>query len=222
MIKNFNSQNFVDVSISKRFDGTNWVDTVNNYRFDGSNWIEYMTREINLYNLGDQCTSITGGWTRTTNFWYPYVGGSYENGNDYLKYNTDNMEIKSYMWYNYEVPMTVNSIDLTAYSRLNILFDFYCYETGTYNNGVNFGVSSGVPVYIYKNNPITVICDGYDYRQHESYRINYDKDETWYYDQSLSLDISTCSGLYYPWICPISWSWHNDYSIVKVKRIWLS
>lgn len=218
MIKRFDGANWVDVSSVRRFNGSNWQDCNSVKRFDGSNWVETM-HELDLYNFGNYCIPITGGWNRTTNFWYPYTTTSSQS---YLKYNANNIEIKSCNWNNYKVPMTSKAIDLSNYNKLNLLFDFYFYESATFDNGLNFGVSSTVPEYIYRNNPITVVCDGYDYRQHEQYRIYYTYSNQWFYDQSLSLNISTCRGTYFPWIAPISWAQYSDYTIVKVKRIWLS
>ena len=221
MLRKFNGSSWQDVQFLRRFNGSSWQDSKLK-KFDGSNWQYIFPVEKNLYNYGDQCTSITGGWSRIINLWIKY-GNYTRSSSRYIDYNADHIYIRTNDWsYNGSVA-TQNAVDLTYYNNLNILFDFYSYETGTYNNGFDWGVCQGPLTQFMDNyNPSKVKCNGYVYREARAIDIPYTADQTWYNDRVHTINISDLSGLWYIFTAPFSWSWYGDYTIVKIKRIWLS
>lgn len=66
-----------------------------------------------IYNQGDQCTDLTGGWTSSG---YSYTGYTFSGG----KLNSSNMTLNGVGNSKGQVLGTVEPIDLTNYSTLNI------------------------------------------------------------------------------------------------------
>ena len=68
-----------------------------------------------LYNLGDECSSITGGWAK----------GGYARGSATVTKNSDHILLKSTSSGNQTVTVfTKNKINLTNYSKLYIEFQY--------------------------------------------------------------------------------------------------
>ena len=65
---------------------------------------------VYLYNLGDECTSITGGWDD----YYDNAGYAITKGADYLKIKGVNSQYSG-------TGSTTNAIDLTKYKTLHVL-----------------------------------------------------------------------------------------------------
>ena len=132
--------------------------------------------ELYLYNAGDLCTDVTGGWINNSNDKGPYDGGrlAHTQNSDHIY-----MAVSSYNRSCGAMP--ANTIDLTHYTKLHINFDasgmnssYYRYikfivarnsppKSGQtslaspmifYNNGTNITVTVNVtninePVYLY-------------------------------------------------------------------------
>lgn len=222
MFKKWNGSSWQDITTLKKWNGSAWQDISSLKKYNGSAWQDVYPVEKNLYNYGDQCNSITGGWGRIINLWTCY-GNYYRDSYRYIDYNSDHMYIRTYMWnYNGSVA-TQNTIDISNYKKVNILYDIYVYETGGYDGGFIWGVCNG-PLNRYYDgyNPPKELCNGYSYRAVTASKIQYGQDKKWYNDQVHTIDISDLSGLWYIFTVPYSWAWHSDYTIVKIKRVWLS
>lgn len=72
-----------------------------------SKWLDWM---VYLYNLGDECTSITGGWDD----YLDNAGYSITKGADYLKIKGVNSQYSG-------TGSTTNAIDLTKYKTLHAI-----------------------------------------------------------------------------------------------------
>lgn len=102
-------------SITRAVDGTNR--TISNvYRtIEGVNRMVYPIESLILYNYGDLCTEVTGGWTKSGFTYYSY---SWKD----VTFNSDNMTIyNSYVNGGYHIAGTVNAIDVTKYSKLKVI-----------------------------------------------------------------------------------------------------
>lgn len=80
--------------------------------YQGGAWAESASGY--LFNAGDECTDITGGWTSAAYFGGDYYKGTYSNSNgvmsvDSSEYSTCNIAVR-----------TVNKIDLADYDTLTI------------------------------------------------------------------------------------------------------
>lgn len=215
----YNNQDIVGC---RRWNGTAWEDIKNVRKWNGTAWENILLIEKNIYIYGDQCIDSTGGWGRVINLWPCY--GTYTRGmNRYIDYNIDHIYIRTFNWsYNGSVA-TQNAVDLTYYKKINILFDFYSYESGIYNNGFEWGVCRGPLTDFYdRTNPPKILCSGYEYRMSRAIDIPYTECQKWYNDIVHSIDISDLSGMWYIFTAPFSWSLGTDYTIVKIKRVWLS
>lgn len=126
------------------------------------------------------------------------------------------------MWYNFHVPITTNAVDLTRFREIHILYDFYFYESSVYDNQMWWGITSRIPSFIFSGHPtITKYCDGYDNITTQAFRKMYHEgNQTWFYNQTHSIDISQKNGAYHIFVVPVSWSYYNDYTIVRIKKIW--
>lgn len=72
-----------------------------------SKWVDWI---VYLYNLGDECTSITGGWDD----YYDNAGYSIIKGADYMEIKGVNSQYSG-------TGSTTNAIDLTKYSTLHAI-----------------------------------------------------------------------------------------------------
>lgn len=221
MLRRWNGSGWQDIANFRRWNGSAWQDS-NLNKWNGSAWETIFPVERNLYNYGDQCSDITGGWGRIIDLWTCY--GSYiRSSYHYIDYNSDHIFVRTNDWKNNGSVATQNAVDLTNYKKINILYDFYSYEIGSYNNGFEWGVCNGALTRYYDDhNPPQVLCNGYNYRVARAIDVPYTADERWYNDQVHSIDISDLTGLWYIFTVPFSWSMYGDYTIIKIKRVWLS
>lgn len=217
-LKRYSGGTWTDINSLKRYNSGAWINAEAK-RFENGAWKKIFPTEFVLYDSGNEYSAVTGGWRRTTNFWYPYT----TIGTDvYTRWESTYIEVKSFQWYNFPVPITSQSISLTGFSNVNVLFDLFGHETKTYTFGIDFGVTAAIPDYIYRNNPITVFCQGYSHKISMTYRIPYLDSDQWFYNQTASLNISDLSGMYHVFILPISTAWTEDYTILKIKKVWLN
>lgn len=89
--------------------GSQWKN-MEAYAYIGGTWVQFSWSRVYLYNRGDSCNAITGGW-RSDNGSSWLATGTYninDNGNIYLKGN------KSGLWVH-----TINAVDITAFKTLN-------------------------------------------------------------------------------------------------------
>ncbi len=86
-----------------------------------SKWVDWM---VYLYNLGDECTSITGGWDD----YLDNAGYSITKGADYLKIKGVDNQYSG-------TGSTTNAIDLTKYSTLHAIVKRT--SSGTCNIGIS-------------------------------------------------------------------------------------
>lgn len=89
--------------------GSQWKN-VEAYAYISGTWVQFSWSRVYLYNRGDSCNAITGGW-RSDNGSSWLATGTYninDNGNIYLKGN------KSGLWVH-----TINAVDITAFKTLN-------------------------------------------------------------------------------------------------------
>lgn len=85
------------------------------HAFIGGTWVQFSWTRVYLYNRGDSCNAITGGW-RSDNGSSWLATGTYninDNGNIYLKGN------KSGLWVH-----TINAVDITAFKTLNAVISY--------------------------------------------------------------------------------------------------
>lgn len=74
------------------------------------NRVCFNTEKVYLYNSGDECTSLTGGWTNLD---------GYCRGEAYLRRNSDNITLHITKSGNQTITVfTENKIDLTGYTKL--------------------------------------------------------------------------------------------------------
>ena len=83
--------------------GGSWVD-VNAHCYQGGKWVQFseIIKELYLYNLGDMCEEVTGGWTKF--------------GSASMKNTTACLEIVVPASYKSGGAQTVNLIDMTDYN----------------------------------------------------------------------------------------------------------
>jgi len=108
-INSFGAYSYTATQGSKTKSGTININELNDYDIN----IDFRTY---LYNQGDECTSLTGGWIRKYNY----------DGTGTLTKNATNMQLTCYRRASYGYGLisicTNNKIDLTNYSSLNIEF----------------------------------------------------------------------------------------------------
>lgn len=117
---------------AKQYVGGAWVDKEAK-SYQGGAWVELVARTY-LYDLGDQCTEVTGGW-----FTEKGTNGSASLENDSINFSYTSV---SMAWM---AAGTKNSIDLSKYSTL--IFDMSVSEHYTSYGGVTVvGVTSNKAV----------------------------------------------------------------------------
>ena len=90
----------------------NWfAETVNVTTSD----VMYTVDEWNLYNAGNQYTSITGGWVGT------HANSSYTASGGYLTVNNDNLEVKNVGGGSFSAA-TKNTVDLSKFNTLHVIY----------------------------------------------------------------------------------------------------
>lgn len=85
------------------------------YAYIGGTWVQFSWSRAYLYNRGDSCNAITGGW-KSDNGSSWLTTGTYninDNGNIYLKGNN------SGLWVH-----TINAVDITAFKTLNAVISY--------------------------------------------------------------------------------------------------
>lgn len=156
--------------------------------------IEFESRTY-LYNLGDECTALTGGWTSITgtNF-KPVVKNS---DNMYLDSNSISPYVSAR-------PITINSIDVTNYSKFVV--EYYDVNTTGVNrdrhldNGISTTSTGSVVGWSTFRMLTQVVNEAV----------------------TLELDISNYSGNY--WLVANVYGSYNDsgkWIHARIKRIWL-
>ena len=104
---------------AKQYIGGAWVDkTAKSYQ--GGAWVEWRTY---LYNKGNQCTNITGGWKQTI-----ATNGS-------VTFNSDSIKVSIHNNTNGNTFVGAGkAIDLTEYNTLNVnVVDFYIQSSSVIN-----------------------------------------------------------------------------------------
>lgn len=99
---------------AQQYIGGQWKN-VEAYAYIGDTWVQFSWLRVYLYNRGDSCNAITGGW-RSDNGSSWLATGTYninDNGNIYLKGN------KSGLWVH-----TINAVDITAFKTLNAVISY--------------------------------------------------------------------------------------------------
>lgn len=174
--------------------GVTWYDTAFaflNYVYSVSNvarkvtegWVEvdlvarkFFGGALNLYNYGDECTNVTGGW---------YKGG-YTRGDATATKNADNITLKINRAGDQTASIiTTNKIDVTNYSKLVVMVK---YASTDYSNG-NFQVKLRS---VNTNNMYDHVAIAHDPK--------YD------YDGEIVVDTSSLTGSYYVEITIDGWT----------------
>lgn len=135
------SQAFVEPqNVPRRYDTESgaWADTTGKaYSQTDAAWTERWSQNnmLYLYNEGDECTDVTGGWTVG---WTYTIGGhySYRKETDHLYLNAGGDQVQVAVSFT-----TKNFIDVSKYSKL-------CVEASTSvlsNTGLGFGLYVGNP-----------------------------------------------------------------------------
>lgn len=99
---------------AQQYIGGQWKN-VEAHAYIGGTWVQFSWPRVYLYNRGDSCNAITGGW-RSDNGSSWLATGTYninDNGNIYLKGN------KSGLWVH-----TINAVDITAFKTLNAVISY--------------------------------------------------------------------------------------------------
>lgn len=99
---------------AQQYIGGQWKN-VEAHAYIGGTWVQFSWLRVYLYNRGDSCNAITGGW-RSDNGSSWLATGTYninDNGNIYLKGN------KSGLWVH-----TINAVDITAFKTLNAVISY--------------------------------------------------------------------------------------------------
>lgn len=102
---------------------------------------KFFSSETYLYNAGDKCTSVTGGWT-----YVAYVSSDYSSSNASVTYNSNNMVLHAQLGSSKKGDCsiyTTKKIDLSKYKKL-------CAKVSATGNGVdmadvNFLVLNALP-----------------------------------------------------------------------------
>ena len=134
--------------VPKRYDPSTktWIDT-SGYIYNKNTglweekWNACPINGIYLYNKGNECTDVTGGWT--INGVHPGAGYVCSNKSQYLYKNSDNMQIYMHgSWVDAQASTTYTkkAIDLTDYSTLKVM------AFGSKAGG-SIKISTGVPWY---------------------------------------------------------------------------
>ena len=220
MLRRYNGSSWQDIINLRRWNGSAWQDATLK-RHDGSNWMEVWSPDLKLYNWGDECTSVTGGWGRVVPFWQDYTSGS----GSYIAHNSETLDVKSKGWGGNYAVCTQNPVDLTNYNKLYIKFQVYGY-TVSYLNQVQAGIVHTVPDYICYSNPAKMNSYSLTPSPNQvNYNVMYNGGSsvagTWRW-VSHNIDISTINRTGYIWICPTSWSAYDDYTIAKIYEVKLT
>lgn len=129
-LKRYNGSAWQDVANVKRYNGSAWQDVASVKKYDVSAWGSIFPIAVYAYNLGDENTSLTGGWVN---------GFSYLPSSGTRTKETDHLKIYSYgatLWFD-----TYNLIDLTNYTKLNIDWEFI-FGTGSGSRAAGLRVTS--------------------------------------------------------------------------------
>ncbi len=124
---------YVDVkSVRQRRADSVTVDAKSVKVWDDGAWREVWPKRLYLYNRGDECNGITGGWTTRGFTW---SSSAFKATNPVLVKNSDNLYF--YLLYNDWKSggvSTVNKIDLTKYSKIKILNQSYCANRSSFSD----------------------------------------------------------------------------------------
>lgn len=91
-----------------------WVD-LDAYLYNGAEWVQFSTARLFLYNKGDKCEAITGGWGTSG-----YSHRSYSLRNP--TFNSTSVTIASNNATNAGAAGTLNAVDLTDIKSIKINF----------------------------------------------------------------------------------------------------
>lgn len=99
---------------AKQYIGGAWVD-LDAYLYNGAEWVQFSTARLFLYNKGDKCEAITGGWGTSG-----YSHRSYSLRNP--TFNSTSVTIASNNATNAGAVGTLNAVDLTDIKTIKINF----------------------------------------------------------------------------------------------------
>lgn len=150
---------------------------------------------VYLYNAGDECTSITGGW-RTHQYDSYYSANIMTKASTYLEYGESNSSS-----YGYGGFLTNNAIDLTSYSTMVVKLQL-----------VSFSGSAGSSLIISKTNSPNVRGDSFT-----SLASVTDKVAT----QEFTVDITKYTGTYYVGVYGHSGSYSDHVNKGRCHYIYL-
>ena len=116
---------------AKQYINSRWT-SVNMQIYQGGKWVETL---YYLYHLGDQCTSVTGGWLGLDNPNSSYDKITVTNKSDHLEIYALGYNVKRWAY-------AKNSIDLTNYNTIT-LDGYYTSSAGTASLIVAKDITSG-------------------------------------------------------------------------------
>ena len=171
-----------------------WVDTVARSYQNGV-WVSWIA-DVYLYNSGDECTDITGGWSMVSNDGNKSMGLTKTNG--YL-----NITVSwSGTYTAYSSTSTANTVDVSKHSKLNILYDFSA-SAGTF-------AGTGSP---YQSLSIGLGSS----KTSASSPVSLDKGT----NLTATLDISSFDGAFYVVVRSSNYCTSGNVNI-KIHKVWLS
>lgn len=98
---------------AKQYVGGTWVDVTAKSWQDGE-WVDWI---VYLYNSGNQCTSITGGWEKNTNYYSQATGDTKFSNTGTVTFNDNSITVNSTSG-NSAIVSTAKMVDVSPYSKL--------------------------------------------------------------------------------------------------------
>ena len=179
---------------AKQYVSGAWVDREAQIH-QGGGWTD-LAVDVCLYNTGDECNTITGGWSQTSN------GGnkpmSLSKGGSYLNITAS----WSGNYTSHSTISTAKTVDVSKHTKLNVLYDFSA-SAGTF-------VGAGTP---FQDLNIGLGTSNTSLSSYVS--------ATRGTNQRLTLDISAQNGSFYVVIQSANYCTSGNVNI-KIHKVWLS
>lgn len=179
---------------AKQYVGGAWVDKEAK-SYQNGEWVSWVVA-VYLYNTGDECNAMTGGWSQTSN-----------GGNKPMTLSKDSsyLHITGSWSGNYtsnSTTSTAKTVDVSKYTKLNVLYDFSA-SSGTF-------AGAGTP---FQDLNIGLGTSNASLSSYVS--------ATKGTNQTVTLDISAQNGSFYVVIQSANYCTSGNVDI-KIHKVWLS
>lgn len=216
-LKKYVNAAWSNITKLQRYNSNAWQDCTYVKKYVNSAWTDIYNTKY-LYNYGDECTEITGGFV--SKYANNATGGTGYSGVPTLTKNSDNLQIsipnQTYA-YNDNHNMAglwhpANKIDLTNYTTLNVLCDMTYGQTTEMNMDYRYGH------YIRVSDGPNLDSTHYASKYYRPTTGNKSK-------VTISVDVSTISGEYYVFFASAralnQTNFANNDMDYKIYAVWL-